>query len=152
MLQQNPKWRLVVIVDCDNENCKELKKQLECICNKARLSSKTKCKNPNWNIVTRIAIKELEAWYFGDWAAVKAAYPKISANAPRIPPDQVVNAWETFHKILRQKKYFLGGLNKGQAAAEIGRHIDARRSRSPSFKKLYCAIEEAVEAMSIQGG
>ena len=25
-----------------------------------------------WRLVNRIAVEELEAWYFGDWAAVRA--------------------------------------------------------------------------------
>lgn len=35
-----------------------------------------------WQLVNRIAIEELEAWYFGDWEAVRTAYPRIPSTIP----------------------------------------------------------------------
>lgn len=146
LIKKNPKWRIVVIVDCDKDDCTKLKARLEKICDRAKLRSKTKCKDADWNIVTRIAIEELETWYFGDWEAVKTAYPKIS-KAPKAisKPDEIRNTWEKFESILKHHRYIATGLQKGKTAAEIGLHIDPKRSSSPSFKKLYSAIEEAVK-------
>lgn len=74
--------RIMVIVDQDNDDCKTLKSRLESACAKAGLRSKRVAATPNWQIATQIAIEELEAWYFGNWLAVCAAYPRIPKNTP----------------------------------------------------------------------
>ena len=68
-------YRIVVIVDLDGDKCKELKSKLELICKSAGLRSRRIVGGLGWQAVTRIAIEELEAWYFGDWQAVCQAYP-----------------------------------------------------------------------------
>ena len=75
-------YRIVVVVDRDGDECEELKSRLEQICESAGLRSRRAAGGPDWQVVTRIAIEELEAWYFGDWPAVCAAYPRVSANIP----------------------------------------------------------------------
>ena len=72
--------RIIVVVDRDSDDCKELKFRLEECCKNAGLQSKRTANNPNWQVVTRIVIEELEAWYFGDWQAVRAAYPRVSTD------------------------------------------------------------------------
>ena len=98
--------------------------------------------------MTRIAVEELEAWYFGDWQAVCAAYPRVSPNTPRQAryrdPDAIAGGtWEAFERILQQHGYFKPGLAKVQAAAAIGQQIDPARNRSHSFAVLRDAIAEA---------
>jgi len=39
-----------------------------------------------WQVVNRIAIEELEAWYFGNWPAVVATYPNVPENIPGKAP------------------------------------------------------------------
>ena len=69
-------WRIVVVVDRDDEDCRELKRRMEAIAAKVGLRSRTQ--SPTyWQLVKRIVIEELEAWYFGDWEAVVAAYPHV---------------------------------------------------------------------------
>jgi len=36
-----------------------------------------------FQVINRIAIEELEAWFFGDWPAMCAAYPKLDASVPK---------------------------------------------------------------------
>ncbi|MGV8041964.1 MAG: DUF4276 family protein [Thermoanaerobaculaceae bacterium] len=69
-------WRIVVVVDRDNDDCHALKEQLEAMAAEARLRSRSRTGGSPWQVVNRIAIEELEAWYFGDWKAVCLAYPK----------------------------------------------------------------------------
>ena len=76
-------YRIVVIVDRDEDDCAKLKSTLEQICDAAGLRSRRAAGGPDWQVVTRIAIEELEAWHFGGWTAVCAAYPCVSANIPR---------------------------------------------------------------------
>ena len=70
-------WRIVVVVDRDDEDCKELKAKLERIARDAGLVTRSRIDGTSCSVVNRLAIEELEAWYFGDWAAVRAAFPRV---------------------------------------------------------------------------
>ena len=101
-----------------------------------------------WQLVNRIAIEDLEAWYFGDWAAVLSAYPRVPAKVPRRQgfrdPDAIVGGtWEAFERVMQAHGYFKGGLLKIEAARAIGAHVDPARSSSRSFVILWDAIAEA---------
>ena len=141
-------YRIVVVVDRDGDECEELKPTLEQICEGAGLRSRHAAGGPDWQVVTRIAIEELEAWYFGDWLAVCAAYPSVSASIPsraayRDPDAIRGGTWEAFERVLQKHSYFRQGLAKVQAATAIGQHIDPARSRSRSFAVFRDAIDEA---------
>ena len=69
-------YRIVIVVDRDGDACMDLKSKLEDICRDAGLRSR-RTAGSDWQVVTRIAIEELEAWYFGAWQAVCAAYPSF---------------------------------------------------------------------------
>ena len=98
--------------------------------------------------VTRIAIEELEAWYFGDWQAVCSAYPSASPSTPRQAnyrnPDAIKGGtWEAFERVLKRHGYFKQGLAKVEAATRVGQHIDPKRNKSRSFAVFYNAIVES---------
>ena len=77
--------RIVVMVDRDDDECRALKEQLEETAGRAGLLSRSRAAERPWQIVNRVVIEELEAWYFGDWEAVRIAYPKVSATIPNQP-------------------------------------------------------------------
>ena len=141
-------YRLLVIVDRNGDDCRALKRNIDQICGRAGLKSRTK--NPKkWQIAACIAIEELEAWYFGEWDAVLKAYPKASPTIPnkanyRDPDNIAGGTWEAFERVMQSRGYFGGGLQKIQAAREIGARIDAEKSRSPSFRYLARVIDDAV--------
>lgn len=140
--------RIVIVVDRDGDDCEGLKRKLEEICDRVGLRTRRGVGHCDWQVATRIAIEELEAWYFGDWHAVHAAYPRVSPNVPKQAryrkPDAIQGGtWEAFERILQKSGYFSGGLAKMQAAAAIGERIDPARNRSPSFKAFRDAIAEA---------
>jgi hypothetical protein len=142
-------WRVVVVVDRDDQDCRLLKRQLESIARRAGLRTRTRAGNALWQLVNRIAIEELEAWYFGDWAAVRSAYPRASASVPRRQsfrdPDAIAGGtWEAFERVMQTHGYFKGGLLKIEAARAIGAQVDPARSRSASFSTFCGAIAEAV--------
>ena len=100
------------------------------------------------DLLGKLAIEELEAWYFGDWAAVRSAFPRVSANVPRRQgfrnPDAIAGGtWEAFERVMQAHGYFKGGLLKIEAARTIGARVDAARSSSRSFRALSDAIAEA---------
>lgn len=144
-----PDHRVVVIVDQDEDDCRKLKAQLEDVAVGAHLRTRTTGGDDDWQVVHRIVIEELEAWYFGDWEAVRAAYPKVSPNVPRNAryraPDAIRGGtWEAFERILKNAGYFKTGLRKREAARAVAAHIEPTRNRSGSFQKLYEAIVEVV--------
>ena len=144
-----PEYRIVVVVDRDKDDCEELKLRLEQICASAGLRSRRAAGGPEWQVATRIAVEELEAWYFGDWPAVRAAYPRVPAQIPhrvaRQDPDAIPGGtWEAFERVLQRYGHFKQGLAKVQAATDIGQHVDPARNRSHSFAVFRDAIGEAV--------
>ncbi len=144
-----PESCIIVVVDRDDDNCVALKRRLEAAVSSAGLISRSSRGDHCWQVATIIAIEELEAWYFGDWEAVIAAYPRISASIPQKAqyrdPDAITGGtWEAFERVMRDKGYFKQGLMKLEAARAIGGFVDARRSRSASFCKLAEVVEEAV--------
>lgn len=138
---------IFVLVDRDSDDCHSLKLQLENMARDVGFITRSASGSQEWQLVNRIVIEELEAWYFGDWEAVRAAY----ANAPEDPsrrqgyrdPDAISGGtWETFERVM--KLDFPGGLRKREAARKIGEQIDPRRSTSRSFKVFYETVLEAV--------
>ena len=63
-------FRIVVVVDRDNHDCRELKEHLDTVASDSGLLTRSPAGHRAWQVVNRIAIEELEAWYFGDWEAV----------------------------------------------------------------------------------
>jgi hypothetical protein len=96
-----------------------------------------------------VAIEELEAWFFGDWDAVRQIYPRAPANLPsrqgfRDPDAIAGGTWEALERLLQRHGYMLGGLRKIDTARAIGAVLDPQHSRSASFRAFHHAVIEAV--------
>ena len=144
-----PDWRLVVMVDRDNDDCHELKAHLEKLTMNAGLRTLSRVGAGDWQLVNRVVIEELEAWYFGDWNAVCAAYPRVSPSVPsrsgyRDPDDIRGGTWEAFERILKRHGYFTTGLRKIEAAQAIAADLAADQNHSRSFTQFRYAIAQAV--------
>jgi len=140
-------YRIVVVVDRDSDDCRELKQKLERHAAQVGLPTRTHPQHGHFAVVNRIAIEELEAWYFGDWDAVRAAYPRVSENVPRRAsyrdPDAIAGGtWEAFERVLQRSGYFTGGLRKIEAARGIAPHLDPARNTSRSFQVFRDALLE----------
>jgi hypothetical protein len=139
-------YRIVVIVDRDADDCCVLKQTLEQAAAGVGFATRTRPSQGRFTVVNRLAIEELEAWYFGDWTAVRAAYPRVSERVPRRrgyrDPDGITNTWEAFERIMQRAGYFKGGLRKIEAARTIAPHIDPDRSTSRSFQVLREALTD----------
>jgi hypothetical protein len=133
-------WRIVVLVDADDDDCLALKAQLEQIAQDAGLVTKSAVPpGQQFQVVNRLAIEELEAWFFGDVDALKAAYPRVSPTLDQRAryrnPDAITGGtWEALERLLQRLNYFREGLPKITVAREVSRHMDPARNRSRSFQ------------------
>lgn len=155
-LQGYARWlpedhRIVVLVDRDDDACDQLKIQLEQMAQEAGLFTRSRRNNNQFTVVNRIAVEELEAWYFGDWEAVQAAYPRIPMTIPQQAayrdPDAIRGGtWERFQQVMQRAGYFKSGLRKIEAAQSIGNFIDPNRNRSHSFQVLCDVLKEMADS------
>jgi hypothetical protein len=141
-------YRIVVVIDRDDDDCAELKNRMEQMATDAGLRTRTTAAGKPWQVLNRIAIEELEAWYFGDWETVRQVYPKVGATIPkkeayRDPDDILGGTWEAFERVLKSAGYFTSGLRKTEAARALGKKIDPQHNRSRSFQVFRAAILEA---------
>jgi hypothetical protein len=124
---------LIVVCDLDNRCLSTFRRELLDLVDNCNCKPKTHfC----------IAIEEEEAWYLGDLAAVKAAYPKAKeAVLNSYSNDTICGTWEKLADAV-----FLGGVKKlskqgGQAigleksnwAKNIPPFMDVENNLSPSF-------------------
>ena len=143
---------LVILVDRDDDDCHELKRKLEDFATNAGL--KTLSSSPDrFHVINRIAIEELEAWFFGDIEAMHQAYPRIPASlgkrAPYRDPDAITGRTsKRLEKLLKEKGYHPRGLEKIRAAQEISRHMDPDRNRSKSFQVFCDALRSIPQRQS----
>jgi hypothetical protein len=145
-----PQYRILVLVDRDDDDCQELKARLEAAALSAGLTTRSR-RGDSGQVVTRIAVEELEAWFFGDWDAVRAAYPRVKPNVPaRQPyrdPDAIQGGtWEALERILKKAGYFRTGLRKIEAARAIATHMEPHRNRSASFRTFLEVLEDFAES------
>jgi hypothetical protein len=139
--------RVLVVVDLDNDDCIQLKGKLEAMAERVGLVTRTHGRGGRYAVVNRIAIEELEAWYFGDWQAVQAAYPGVSATIPRKAkyrnPDAISGGtWESFEQVMQEAGYFRAGFRKIEAARAIAPHMDPARNSSKSFQVFRDALRD----------
>ena len=143
-------WAILVLVDRDDDDCKALKQGLEKAAAAAGLRSKSKAGDGNpFQVVNRIAIEELEAWFFGDWAAVQAAFPRVpptlTSKAGFRDPDAVLGGtWEALERVLKRAGYFKTGLRKVECSRLVAQHMDPARNSSKSFQAFSDAVVSAV--------
>jgi len=143
-------FKIIILLDRDDTDCHILKEKLELFVKEAGLTSKTNSQDKStYSVVTRIAIEELEAWFFGDPTAVATAYPKVSSNfqnkARYRNPDQIRGGtWEALERVLKSGGYFKSGLRKAEAANNISLFMEPLRNRSKSFQVFWETITELI--------
>jgi len=142
-------WRIVVLVDRDDDSCDELKQRMEAAAERAGFDTRTRVGRVIWQVVNRIAVEELEAWYFGDWNAVCEEFPGVPEGIPRKSAYRDCDAiaggtWEALERILQRAGYFAGGLRKIELAHVIGLRINPDANTSRSFCMLRDVLAEAI--------
>lgn len=143
-------WRILVLVDRDDDDCAALKARLEGMAAAAGLRTKTAVgQNQSFQVVNRIAIEELEAWFFGDWQAVQVNYPRVPATIPQKAgfrdPDAIAGGtWEALERVMKKAGYFSTGLRKLECARTVAQHMVPERNSSRSFQVFAGAVAAAL--------
>ncbi len=136
-------WYIVVLVDADDEDCRDLKARLEDAARQAGFATKsTPDQSGHFTVLNRVAMKEIEAWFLGDVEAIHAAYPRVrqtlAKKAAYRDPDSIAGGTcEALERELQRVGYHRGGLDKITAAREISKHMQPERNRSRSFQ-VFC--------------
>ncbi|MBA0051721.1 DUF4276 family protein [Streptomyces sp. AJS327] len=137
--------RILVLLDKDDDDCRNLKANLDSIAMQAGLTVKGK-QGGEFCVLNRIAVRELESWYFGDWRAVRKAFPKIPVEPPkrfRGNPDCVDGKpSEAFNRVLRGAGVRMTA--KTMWGQRIGPHLDPDRNNSMSFRAFIDGLREIV--------
>ena len=142
-------WVILVLVDRDDDDCRVLKQAMEKMAEDARLLSKTLAGHGQpFQVANRIAVEELEAWFFGDWTAVQTAYPRVSASQVskqgfRDPDAVLGGTWEALERVLKKAGYFKTGLRKMECAKQVAQHMEPARNASRSFQAFAGAVASA---------
>ena len=142
--------RIMVLIDEDREDCFQLKAQLEAIAREAGFVTKSSAsREGDFQVVNRLAIEELEAWFFGDTQALRIAYPRVSRNlqyqAKYRDPDAITGGtYEALERLLRRLNYHRERLPKIALAQNIAPHIEPSRNRSKSFQVFVDGLKACV--------
>jgi hypothetical protein len=140
--------RIVVLIDEDREDCRGLKARLEEVATRAGFITKSENRGyGRFEVVNRIAIEELEAWFFGDPEALVQAYPRVPATighkAPYRDPDAIIGGtWEALERVLKKAGYYPAGISKVETARNISKYMEPNRNSSKSFQVFRDALKE----------
>lgn len=142
--------RIVVLIDEDRQDCRKLKDQLEVAAQTAGFVTKSAAGKAQFQVVNRVAIEELEAWFLGDIEAIRAAYPRVPASLANREnfrdPDAVAGGtWEALERELKRAGYFPGGLAKIEFARVMAQHLEPTRNRSRSFQVFLEGLQGPAE-------
>jgi len=127
---------VAVILDSDRRDCHGFLTELKTIAEGCDPAPRT---------MFRLAIEEMEAWYFGDEKALLQAYPRAKRDVlHRYIQDSVCETWETLadavypggSAAIKIAGWPLPGQIKHEWAEKIGPLLVIDRNISPSFSKF----------------
>lgn len=134
-------WRIVVLVDRDRDDCTFLKQKLEMAALAAGFTTKTSPSGAQFTVLNRIAIEEMEAWFFGDPVALASAFhgvsPNLGSKAAYRNPDRIAGGtWEALERVLKQAGHYPSGLPKIEVARKMSTYMEPNRNSSASFQQF----------------
>lgn len=145
------RWAIVVLRDEDRQDCRVIKQQMEEIAELAGLITRTAARSSaieRFHVVNRIAVEEIEAWYFGDIPALRSIYPEIPASLSMKEgfrdPDAIGGGTaEALEKLLASR--FPTGLPKREVARTISPRLNIDNNRSASF----CCFRDTLRELAL---
>ena len=143
----NPGY-VIIICDLDDRNKQQFLNELNGVLNSC---------NPKPDTRFCLAIEEFEAWYLGDLAAVRKAYPKAKNSIlNKYVNDSICGTWELLadavykggSKDLKTKGWQSIGLQKSIWAKEISPFMNIDDNISPSFKDMLKQLRSIIGRQS----
>lgn len=147
-------YYIVVLIDADREDCHALKAELERIAREAGLNTKSAVlPGMRFQVLNRVAVEEMEAWFFGDADALRVAYPRISPSLEyrknyRDPDAIPGGTWEALERLLQYHHYPVPG--KISIAEEVSQHMEPHRNRSHSFQVFLKGLNAILDHKSAE--
>ncbi len=141
---------IIVLIDRDRDDCRILKNRLERYADDAGLITKTMARHgESFQVINRIAVEEIEAWYFGDTNAINKAYPRIPSSVRhkshyRNPDSVTGGTWEHLEALFKKFGYYRTGIRKIEVAERISSGMDPEHNRSHSFQVFRDALKELI--------
>lgn len=137
--------RVVVLVDRDDDDCEQLKAELEGMAAAAGLSTKTSpAADGRFTVLNRIVVEELESWFIGDPSALRRAFtslPRIEQRSGIFRNPDNGGSWEALHRFLKSHGIYKSSFPKIDAACRIAPHMDIQQNHSRSFQVFVHGIE-----------
>ncbi len=136
---------VVIVIDVDNRNSVDFLVDLKNLAINANAFQST---------LYGLAIEEMEAWYFGDSQALKAAYPSAKKKVlDNYVQDSICGTWERLadaiypggSKAIKNETWVVSGTVKHEWAKKIGAHMNVNKNKSPSFCKFRDDLRKLVE-------
>ena len=136
---------VILVCDLDSKNLDDFLQELKDVLEACHLKPETRfC----------IAIEEGEAWFLGDIAAIKSAYPRAKdAILNSYQNDSICGTWEKLAEavypgglqVLSKQGWQMIGKEKSKWAEEITPYMDVDNNNSPSFNFFKDKIQELAE-------
>jgi hypothetical protein len=143
--------RILIVLDQDRDDCLALKARIvHMLSTMGIVHQRHGHAGATRQAVVRLAIEELEAWFFGDNEALCRAYPKIPRNLSRRSayrdPDTIGGGtWEALERVLKHAGYYSTGMPKIEVARNVSTHMDPERNTSRSFQNFRDAVRELMQ-------
>ena len=135
----------MVLIDKDQKDCFQLKAQLEEVAHDAGFVTKSSASQEgDFQVINRLAIEELEAWFLGDIKALLTAYPKVPKSRQYQDPNAITGPHKVLGRMLKQSNYHRGGLPKTAVAQNIAQHMEPNRNKSRSFQVFVEGLKACV--------
>lgn len=149
-LVQQGSARILVLIDRDSDDCRDLAEKLE---EMARVAGLVSIRRKSEQIANCVVIEELESWFFGDIPALCDAYSGVPASLAdqrgfRDPDAITGGVWEKLLKILQESGHFRGAkrLPKTKVAECMARKLTPDRNRSASFQYFWRTLSTMMPA------
>ncbi|GHT36296.1 hypothetical protein FACS189427_07640 [Planctomycetales bacterium] len=131
---QSVDYAMFVLCDLDERCFKEFRQELLKVAHNCKSQART-------HFI--ISVKEMEAWFLGDFDAIKKIYPLAKQKKKykesnhgnwETLADAIKKGWsKDLHKQKETEGYYVVGKLKNQWAKEISPHLDVERNQSPCF-------------------
>ena len=125
-----PNSRFLILRDQDSGDCRKIKARLHDLCPEARRP----------DTVVRIACRQLEAFFVGDWHAIGQAFgkPRVSANDGKAKFRNPDLMGDPFREIERD----IPDYQKIDGARRVSNHLNLAKNRSHSFRVLVKSLAD----------